>query len=102
MIILVADDNTLSRDLIREPLEGSGPVADKFWFQQISLYRTTLIDLYAQRPSTFEINHNVMFYSHIHRNPTAPAVSVEGGDADTEIRSGGAGTACSVPSERKR
>jgi CheY-like chemotaxis protein len=34
MIILVADDNALSRELIRELLEGSDP-ADKFGFQQI-------------------------------------------------------------------
>jgi CheY-like chemotaxis protein len=50
MIILVADDNALSRELIRELLEGSDPVADKFKFQQIFWYRTTIIDLHAQRP----------------------------------------------------
>jgi CheY-like chemotaxis protein len=37
MIILVADDNALSRELIRELLEGSGPAADKVGFQQIFL-----------------------------------------------------------------
>jgi CheY-like chemotaxis protein len=47
MIILLADDNTLSRELIRELLEGSGQVAEKFGFQQIFLVRTTLIDLRA-------------------------------------------------------
>jgi CheY-like chemotaxis protein len=31
MIILVADDNALSRELIRELLEGSGQAAEKFW-----------------------------------------------------------------------
>jgi hypothetical protein len=45
MIILVADDNALSRELIREPLEGSGQVAEKFGLQQIFWYRTTLTDL---------------------------------------------------------
>ena len=30
MVILVADDNTLSREVIRELLEGSGQVAEKF------------------------------------------------------------------------
>jgi len=35
MITLVADDNALSRGLIRELLEGSGRAADKFGFQQI-------------------------------------------------------------------
>jgi|SRR5271167_589149 len=59
MIILVADHNALSRELIRELLEGSGQVAEKFGFQQISWYRTTLTDLHAQRPPTFGINHNV-------------------------------------------
>jgi CheY-like chemotaxis protein len=39
MIILVADDNALSRELIRELLEGSGQVAEKFGFQQIFWYR---------------------------------------------------------------
>jgi hypothetical protein len=34
MIIRVADDNALSRELIREFLQGSDP-ADKFRFQQI-------------------------------------------------------------------
>jgi CheY-like chemotaxis protein len=47
MIILVTDDNALSRELIRELLEGSSPVADKFGFQQIFWYRTTLIDLHV-------------------------------------------------------
>jgi CheY-like chemotaxis protein len=61
MISLVADNNALSRELIRELLEGSGPVADKFGFQQIFWCRTTLIDLHAQRPPTFEINHDVAF-----------------------------------------
>ena len=55
MIILVADDNALSRELIRELLEGSGQVAEKFGFQQIFWYRTTLTDLHAQRPPTFGI-----------------------------------------------
>ena len=59
MIILVADDNALSRELIRELLEGSGQVAEKFGFQQIFWYRTTLTDLNAQRPPTFGINHDV-------------------------------------------
>ena len=35
IIILVADDNALTRELIRELLEGSGHVAEKFGFQQI-------------------------------------------------------------------
>jgi CheY-like chemotaxis protein len=35
MIILVANDNALSRELIRELLEGSGQAAEKFGFQQI-------------------------------------------------------------------
>ncbi len=59
VIILVADDNALSRELIRELLEGSGQVAEKFGFQQIFWYRTTLTDLHAQRPPTFGINHDV-------------------------------------------
>jgi len=42
MIILVADHNALSRELIRELLEGSGQVAEKFGFQQICWYRTTV------------------------------------------------------------
>ena len=58
MIILVADDNALSRELLRELLEGSGQVAKKFGFQQIIWYRTTLTDLHTQRPPTFEMNHN--------------------------------------------
>jgi CheY-like chemotaxis protein len=52
MIILVADDNALSRDVIGELLEGLDQVAEKFGFQQIFWYRTTLIDLHAQRPPT--------------------------------------------------
>lgn len=35
MIILVADDNALTRELIRELLAGSGQMAEKFGFQQI-------------------------------------------------------------------
>jgi len=42
MIILVADQNALSRELIREMLEGSGQVAEKVGFQQIFWYRTTV------------------------------------------------------------
>jgi CheY-like chemotaxis protein len=53
MIVLVADDNALSRELIREVLEGSGQVAEKSGFRQISWHRTTLTDLHAQRPPTF-------------------------------------------------
>lgn len=53
MIILVAYDSALSRELMRELLEGSGQVAEKFGFQQIFWYRTTLTDLHAQRPPTF-------------------------------------------------
>jgi CheY-like chemotaxis protein len=34
MIILVADDNPLSRELIRELLEGSGQLARKFGFSR--------------------------------------------------------------------
>jgi hypothetical protein len=48
MIILVANDNILSGELIRELLEGSGQVAEKFGFQQIFWYRTTLTDLHAR------------------------------------------------------
>jgi CheY-like chemotaxis protein len=44
MIIRAADDNALSRELIRELLEGSCQVAEKFGFQQIFWYRTTLTD----------------------------------------------------------
>lgn len=65
MIILVADDNALSRELIRELLEGSGQVAEKSGFRQISWYRTTLIDLHDSLTyplstlQLLEINHNV-------------------------------------------
>jgi hypothetical protein len=41
-------------------------VAEWFGFQQIFWYRTTLTDLHAQLPPTFEINHNEAFYSHIY------------------------------------
>jgi CheY-like chemotaxis protein len=57
MIILVADDNALSRELIRELLEGSGQAAEKFWIQQIFWYPTTLTDVHAQRPPAFWKNH---------------------------------------------
>jgi CheY-like chemotaxis protein len=59
MIILVAEENALSRELIRKLLEGSGQVGEKFGFQQIFWYRNTLTDLQAQRHPTFGINHNV-------------------------------------------
>jgi CheY-like chemotaxis protein len=45
VIILVAEDNVLSRELIRKLLEGSGQVGEKSGFQQIFWYRTTLTDL---------------------------------------------------------
>jgi CheY-like chemotaxis protein len=35
MIIVVTDDNALSRELIRELLEASGQAAEQFGFQQI-------------------------------------------------------------------
>lgn len=66
MIILVADDNALCRELIRGLLEGTGQPAEKFGFQQIVWYPTTFTDLHAQRPPTFEINHNATLYSYIH------------------------------------
>ena len=69
MIILAADDNALSRELIRELLEdqakpgdsatitaqGVSPqnrpqVAEECGFRQIFWYRITLTDLHAQRP----------------------------------------------------
>jgi hypothetical protein len=53
MIILVAEDSALSRELIRELLEGSGQVAEKLGFQQIFWYCTKLTDLHAQRPPIF-------------------------------------------------
>jgi CheY-like chemotaxis protein len=53
MIILVADDNALRRELIRELLEGSGQAAEKFGLQQIFWYPTTLTDLHAQRSPTY-------------------------------------------------
>ena len=34
-------------------------MAEKFGFQQIFWYRSTLTDLHAQRPPTFGINHDV-------------------------------------------
>jgi hypothetical protein len=58
MIILAADANALSRELIRELLEGSGQVDEQFGFQQIFWYPITLTDLCAQRPATFGINHS--------------------------------------------
>ena len=39
--------------------EGPTLVAEKFGFQQIFWYRTTLTDSHAQRPPTFGINHDV-------------------------------------------
>ena len=59
MIILIADDNPPSHELIRELLEGSGHVAEKFGFRLISWYRTTLTDLHAQGPAAFGINYSV-------------------------------------------
>jgi CheY-like chemotaxis protein len=47
MLILVADDTALSRELVRKLLEGSGRVAEKFGFLQIFWYRTTVTDLHA-------------------------------------------------------
>jgi CheY-like chemotaxis protein len=57
--ILVADDNALSCELIRELLERSGQVFKKFGLQQIFWYRTKLTDLHAQRPPAFGINHDI-------------------------------------------
>jgi hypothetical protein len=58
-IIPVADDNALSRELIRELLEGSGQVAEKSGFRQISWYRPHSLTFTLSALQLLEINHNV-------------------------------------------
>jgi hypothetical protein len=75
--VLHVDENALSRELIGDLLEGSGQVAEKFGFQQIFWYRTTL-----SAPPTFARNFEkggeALAYEQAHpdHTPHQPSVAM--------------------------